>query len=276
MSSTSSATLTLATRSGSTAEQAAHDHWLSEIWQQYKDTGGTDQRLLEALLIEYAPIVKTIASRMASSMPAHIALNDLTAHGMYGLMRAIERFDPTHGTLFQTFCTKHVRGAIQDELRASDHLSRSMRSKIRTTEDAVTSLSARLHRAPTDAEVAAELHVPIDDVREMRAHLSTANVMALDGLFTGEDGTGDSLGDRLPDASITTPHESMDSDETRATVRRAIAALPQRERVLLTLYYFENLTLAQIAQVLGVTEGRTSQLRKEAQVKLASTLSLAG
>jgi RNA polymerase sigma factor for flagellar operon FliA len=245
---------------------------LKELWKRYKVSA--DQRARERLVVAYAPLVKYVAGRLSSGLPAHVEEADLISYGLTGLISAIERFDLTREIKFETYAITRIRGAIIDELRMLDWVPRSVRARARDIERANTKLEARLHRAPTDEEVAAELNISVSDFQDSLIQISHSTIVALDELWTVSDSGGDqvSLLDTLPDRGAPDPQMLVDQGEMRTRIADAIAALPDREKLVIALYYYENLTLREIGEVLGVTESRVSQLHTKAVLRLRSKL----
>ena len=245
---------------------------LKELWRKYKETG--DQRAREQLVLAFSPLVKYVAGRMSTGLPAHVEEADLISYGLLGLISAIERFDPDREIKFETFAMTRIKGSIIDELRSLDWVPRSVRAKAREIERANSKLEHRLHRAPTDQEVADELEMSMDDFQDALTRISNSSVIALDELWTLSDSSGDqvSLLDTIQDPDAVDPAQAMDVTETKDRLADSIARLPEREKLVIALYYYENLTLREIGEVLGVTESRVSQLHTKAVLRLKSSL----
>jgi RNA polymerase sigma factor for flagellar operon FliA len=244
---------------------------VAALWARYKDTGDAATR--EQLILHYAPLVKYVAGRVGVGLPASVEQADLVSYGIFGLIDAIEKFDIERAIKFETYATSRIRGAIIDELRSLDWIPRSIRSKARDVERTYAALEAELHRTPTEAEVAARLGVPLSDLHDIFGKVSNANVMALDELMSGtEKGEGLSLGETLQDARAEDPVLAFEGEETRYLLARAIEQLSEREKIVVTLYYYEGLTLAEIGRVLGVTESRICQMHTKAVVQLRKKL----
>ena len=222
----------------------------------------------------YSPLVKYVAGRMSSGLPAHVDEADLISYGLGGLIVAIERFDLTREIKFETYAITRIRGAIIDELRSLDWVPRSVRARAREIERVNMKLEARLRRAPTDEEMAAELKLDVEGFHEALLQISNSTIVALDELWNVSDSTGDqvSLLDTIPDHGAPDPEAMVDQSELRDRIADAIAALPEREKLVIALYYYENLTLREIGEVLGVTESRVSQLHTKAVLRLRSKL----
>ena len=245
---------------------------LQDLWRRYKSSG--DERARERLVVAYAPLVKYVAGRMSSGLPAHVEEADLISYGLGGLISAIERFDMSREIKFETYAITRIRGAIIDELRTLDWVPRSVRARAREFERVNMKLEARLQRAPTDEEMAGELQISVDDFQDALLQISNSTIVALDELWTVSDSSGDqvSLLDTLPDHAAPDPEALVDQSELRDRIADAIAALPEREKLVVALYYYENLTLREIGEVLGVTESRVSQLHTKAVLRLRSKL----
>ncbi|WP_165989706.1 RNA polymerase sigma factor WhiG [Streptomyces sp. YIM 98790] len=249
---------------------------LDELWHAYKSTG--DNRLREQLILHYSPLVKYVAGRVSVGLPANIEQADFVSSGVFGLIDAIEKFDPGRAIKFETYAITRIRGAMIDELRALDWIPRSVRQKARAAERAYATLEASLRRTPTEAEVAREMNIDIEELQALFSQLSLANMVALEELLHagGESGDRLSLMDTLEDTSADNPVEVAEDRELRQLLARAINTLPAREKTVVTLYYYEGLTLAEIGQVLGVTESRVSQIHTKSVLQLRAKLADAG
>jgi len=242
------------------------------LWRRYRET--RDQGIRDRLILGYSPLVKYVAGRLGSGLPAHVDEQDLVSYGLLGLIGAIERFDPDRDVKFETYAIARIRGAIIDELRALDWVPRSVRSRARDIERAITALEAKLGRAPTDEEIAQRLGVSGDELEESLAEISRSSIAALDELWTVSGSGGDqvSLIDTIEDTAAPDPQGALSQTEMREAIADAIARLPEREKLVVTLYYYEELTLREIGEVLGVTESRVSQLHTKAVLRLKARL----
>jgi RNA polymerase sigma factor FliA len=245
---------------------------LKDLWRRYKTSG--DPHARERLVVAYSPLVKYVAGRMASGLPAHVEESDLISYGLVGLISAIERFELEREIKFETYAITRIKGSIIDELRSLDWVPRSVRSRARDIEKANQRLENQLQRAPTDDEMATELHMTVEEFQEALLQISNSTVAALDELWSVGDSSGDqvSLLDTLTDESAPDPATVMDQTDLKDRVADAIARLPEREKLVVALYYYENLTLREIGEVLGVTESRISQLHTKAVLRLRSRL----
>jgi RNA polymerase sigma factor FliA len=245
---------------------------LKETWQRYKNDG--DEKARETLVLAYSPLVKFVAGRMSSGLPAHIEEADLISYGLLGLIGAIERFDLSREIKFETFAVARIKGSIIDELRSLDWVPRSVRAKAREIEATQTKLEHELGRAPTDQEVADRLEVSVEDFQESLLQISNSTVVALDELWTVSDSSGDqvSLLDTMRDPNAVDPAKELGVSELKDRLAHAISRLPEREKLVIALYYYENLTLREIGEVLGVTESRVSQLHTKAVLRLKARL----
>jgi len=246
---------------------------IKALWAEFKDSG--DPRLRERLILHYSPLVKYVAGRVGVGLPPNIEQADLVSYGIFGLIDAIEKFDISRAIKFETYAISRIKGAIIDELRAIDWIPRSVRYKAREVEKAYAALEARLHRTPTEPEVAEELGIGLDELHTIFSQVSFVNVIALDELLNvgGERGDKVSLVDTLEDTRAEDPVAAFETEETKYLLARAINTLPEREKIVVTLYYYEGLTLAEIGQVLGVTESRICQMHTKAVLQMRSKLS---
>jgi RNA polymerase sigma factor for flagellar operon FliA len=250
--------------------RAAED--LQRLWETYKSTASPQAR--EVLILHYAPLVKYVASRVATGLPATVEQADLVSYGMFGLIDALDKFDLERKIKFETYAIPRIRGAIIDELRALDWVPRSVRFKAREVEKAYSAVEARERRAPTDREIAEQLGATVDELHEIVTQISFVSVMALDELVSSgrERGEGLSLIDTLADMSAADPISGIEGSEMRAMLSGAINHLSEREKLVVVLYYFEGLTLAEIGEVLGVTESRVCQIHTKAVGLLRTNL----
>ena len=269
--------LALAAEGAPVDEEALVDAGIAELWEAFAadPRKGTKDRLV----LHYAPLVKYVAGRVGSGLPAHVDVGDLIQSGIFGLVDAIERFEPDRGRKFEVYAMQRIRGAILDELRSQDWVPRSVRSRAREIERAIERLESREQRSCSDGELADELGVGANELRSTYGQIAMTSVAALDELVSagkggsgGDGGTAPSLADSLPDAAAEDPHASLESQETRRQLAEAIGHLAERDRTVVGLYYFENLTLAEIGKVLGVTESRVCQLHTRAVMRLRARL----
>ena len=245
---------------------------LAQLWRDFKDTG--EGQLRERLILHYSPLVKYVAGRVGVGLPSNIEQADLVSYGIFGLIDAIEKFDLSRAIKFETYAISRIKGAIIDELRAIDWIPRSVRYKAREVEKAYSALEGKLNRTPTEAEVAEELGISLEELHTIFSQVSFVNVVALDELLNvgGERGDKLSLVDTLEDTRAEDPVAAFESEETKYLLARAINMLPEREKIVVTLYYYEGLTLAEIGQVLGVTESRICQMHTKAVLQLRGKL----
>ena len=253
-----------ATRGHETPETESGADPVLQAWNEYKDNGSSSAR--DALILHYSPLVKYVAGRVAVGLPANVEQADLISYGIFGLIDAIEKYELARGIKFETYAISRIRGAIIDELRAIDWVPRSVRFKAREVEKAYVALENTLKRPPSDAEIAAEMGVTMDDLTNIYTQLSTVSLVALDEMMSVESERGDklSLVETLEDTRALSPLESVESEEMKQILAQTINKLPEREKIVITLYYYEGLTLAQIGQVLGVTESRICQMHTKA------------
>lgn len=229
---------------------------LNQIWREFRATN--DPALRNRLVLQYAPLVKYVAGRLRTRMPDTVEQDDLVSDGVLGLMDAIARFEPARGLSFQTFAVPRIRGAIIDGMRTMDFVPRSVRDKLRLVQRAHLALVERLGRAPEDTEVAAELGIAVQQLRDLTSQGSShhANLDDFD------------LADELSQAA----DHRVEQGDVNASLMRVVDQLGERDQVVIALYYFEGLTLAEIGRVLGVTESRISQVHRRATTTLRERL----
>jgi RNA polymerase sigma factor for flagellar operon FliA len=244
-----------------------------EIWRSFRRSG--DRALRDRLILMYAPIVKYVAGRLGSGLPAHVDEGDLVSYGLLGLISAIERYDPDRDVKFETYAIARIKGSILDELRALDWVPRSVRSRARQIERAMSELESKLGRAPTDEEIAKKVGISTDELEESLTDISRSSIAALDELWTISGSGGDQVAliDTIEDTQGPEPQSAFAQTEMREMDADAITSLPEREKLVITLYYYEYLTLREIGEVLGVTESRVSQLHTKAILRLKARLS---
>lgn len=243
------------------------------IWRDFKATGSSAAR--DNLIVHYSPLVKYVAGRVSTGLPSNIEQADLVSYGIFGLIDAIAKFEIDRGIKFETYAINRIKGAIIDELRAIDWVPRSVRTKAREVERTLAKLESELRRAPNDQEVADAMGVSVEDLRQVYTQMSFVSVAALDELMSvgGEKGDSVSLIDTLEDRNAESPEASFEVEEMKSILAGAINKLSEREKIVVTLYYYEGLTLAQIGRVLGVTESRICQMHTKAVLQLRSRLS---
>lgn len=242
---------------------------IDELWQEF--IRAPRQGIRDRLVLHYAPLVKYVAGRVGTGLPTHVDNGDLVQSGIFGLVDAIEKFDPDRGWKFETYAMQRIRGAILDDLRSQDWVPRVVRSRARAIERALERLGARLHRYPTDIELAEELGIGLTELRDLYGQLQLTSVVALEDLIGAGKGTG-SVAETLPDEEAVDPVSVLVDKDNRRQLAEAIEQLAERDRVVVSLYYFESLTLAEIGKVLGVTESRVSQLHTRAVLRLRAKL----
>jgi RNA polymerase sigma factor FliA len=246
---------------------------VNDLWRTYKRTN--DQALRDRLILNYAPIVKYVAGRLGSALPAHVDEGDLVSYGLLGLISAIERYEPDRDIKFETYAIARIKGSILDELRSLDWVPRSVRSRARQIERAMAELEAKFARAPTDEEIAAKVGITVGELEGSLTDISRSSIAALDELWTISGSGGDQVAliDTIEDEHGPQPQTAFAQTELREIVADAITSLPEREKLVITLYYYEDLTLREIGEVLGVTESRVSQLHTKAILRLKARLS---
>ncbi len=245
------------------------DPYLARQWERWVRQRSSSAR--DHLIVSYAPLVKFVAGRVGAGLPASVDPADLVSSGVLGLIDALERFDPQRGVKFETFATPRIRGAIYDGLRELDWVPRSVRSRAREVERAMTSFEALHGRGPSDDELADELGIDRERLGQWLSAIASTTVGPLErALDAGAEPRA--LSGEVP----IVPSTVVEEREVRQLMRAEIDKLPEREKLVLSLYYDEGLTLAQISRVLGVSESRVPQLHSKSVLHLRARLSAAG
>jgi RNA polymerase sigma factor for flagellar operon FliA len=250
---------------------------VDQLWSDYKRTG--ERRLRDELIVHYSPLVKFVAGRVSAGLPQSIEQSDLASYGMFGLIDAIDKFDPDRSIKFETYAITRIKGAIIDELRSIDWVPRSVRAKARSVDQAFASLEGELGRSPTDTELAARLDLSEDDLQHLLSQIALTGVAALDEVVSSRgssNGTEEhiTLGETIADPGA--EQMTFEMEEMKNILTSAVATLGERERIVVTLYYLQSLSLAQIGQVLGVTESRVCQIHTKAVMQLRERMLLRG
>lgn len=240
-------------------------------WVRYKVHG--DERAKEELTVENLSLVKYVAERIKDNLPPEVDREDLVSYGVFGLIDAIEKFDQNRGIKFETYAIPRIRGAIFDGLRAYDIAPRSLRQKAKVLGKAITEVEMRLGRTATDEEVAEELNIDMASFNAMQAAVSRLPLLSLDDFVIQDDGSELTLGQRIEDKSSYNPVELLESTELSGALVEAIDSLNEQERIVITLYFYEGLTLRESSEVLELSESRISQIRLRAVAKLRAHMS---
>lgn len=239
---------------------------IDEAWKRWDLEHDAQAR--EWLLVHYASLIKFVAGRLAAGLPKSVDTADLVSAGVFGLMNAIDRYEPRHGAKFETYAIPRIRGAILDSLRALDWVPRAVRSRSRTIETTISQLEHELGRSPTDEEIASKIRISDGEFQKWLTDIALSAIGPLDHVMaenTAAPTHSDAYNASSPDAVV-------DAMELRNVMRNEIKKLPERERTVLVLYYDENLTLSEIGEVLGVSESRVSQIHTKAVLQLRSRL----
>ncbi|PKL08824.1 MAG: RNA polymerase sigma factor WhiG [Spirochaetae bacterium HGW-Spirochaetae-7] len=246
-------------------------HSEEELWAAYKRQ--KDPLIRESFIKQYAPLVKYVAGKVAANMPASVEFDDLVGFGVFGLIDAIDKFDPDKNVKFKTYAVTRIRGAIFDELRSIDWVPRSVRQKTKEIEEAIIATEAKLGRPATDQEIAETLGLSEDEFSKTMLKISSTSVLSLNDLwYTADESEHMTIGDSIESPTSLSPDSIVERDEIRRVVVQAIQELPEKEKKVLVLYYYEELTLKEIGKVLEVTESRISQLHTKAILRLRAKL----
>jgi RNA polymerase sigma factor for flagellar operon FliA len=242
-----------------------------ELWVEYRKH--RDPQIREEFIKQYAPLVKYVAGKVAVGLPHNVEFDDLVGYGVFGLLDAIDKFDPGKNVKFKTYAVTRIRGAIFDELRSIDWVPRSVRQKTREVEDAIGSLEAQLGRTATDQEIAKSLNMNEDEFLKTMMKISGTSILSLNDVwFSSDENDKVSIGDSIESPSSLNPDVIVEKDEIRRVIVDSISELPDKEKKILVLYYYEDLTLKEIGKVLQVTESRVSQLHTKAILRLRAKL----
>jgi RNA polymerase sigma factor for flagellar operon FliA len=242
-----------------------------ELWLRYRKN--RDPKIREIFIKQYAPLVKYVAGKVAVGMPHNVEFDDLVECGVFGLIDAIEKYDPDKNVKFKTYAVTRIRGAIFDELRQIDWVPRSVRQKTREIETTISGLEAQLGRTATDQEIAAALGMNEAEYLKTVQKISGTSILSLNDVwFSGDENDKVSIGDSIESPSSLNPDVMAEKDEIRRVIVEAINELPEKEKKILILYYYEDLTLKDIGRVLEVTESRVSQLHTKAILRLRAKL----
>jgi len=242
-----------------------------EVWEQYKESNDFDTR--DRLLNNYLPLVKNVAGRMAAGFPKSVELNDLINTGVIGLIEAFNNFDPGRGVKFETFAVPRIRGAILDELRALDWVPRSTRAKARNIDRAVTKLENKLGRGPSAGEIAETLDIPIVDLFSAQTDVCFSSLLSLDEMICREDDNRQVPRiETIENQDSVDILEDMELSELKAFMMVSISALTEQERLVVSLYYYEELTLKEIGEIMLISESRVSQIHTRAVGRLRSLI----
>ena len=243
-----------------------------QVWQAYK--ANQDPRARDRLIIKYAPLVKYVAGRLAMGLLPQIDVDDLVSYGVFGLMDAISKFDPGREVKFETYAIARIRGAMLDSLRAYDWIPYSVRQKAKDLERAYAKVEAKLGRSATDAEVAAEMGIGAAQLSKMLCDVRGMAMVSLDEVWTTEDESGTGLRpiEIIEDLGASDPESHVEFEDRKRILAEAIGKLPEREKTVVTLYYYEGLTSKEISHILGVSQSRVSQLHSKAVLRLKGRL----
>lgn len=244
----------------------------ASLWKAYNTTHSRSAR--DDLVVFYSPLVKYVAGKLGSGLPAHVEQSDLVSYGMFGLIQSIERFDQDKGFKFETFAIARIRGSILDELRAIDWVPRSVRALAKKVEEAYGTLEFKLGSTPSDAQVASEIGITEVELAKVFSKISYTSVVTLDKVLPVLENATSAAFNNV-DYGRSHPASEFDRKESQLLLRQAISALGEKEKSVLTLYYYENLTMAEIGSILSLSEGRVCQIHTKAVLQLKAKLNRA-
>jgi len=251
----------------------AEEEYIDRLWKDYKQNN--DEKAREELILHYLPIIKSVVNRLSARIPPHITTDELESCGLLGLLDAIAKFEPQKGTDFSTYSKIRIKGAVLDELRALDWAPRSLRRKEQKLEEAYNHLEQKMGRSPTEDEVAEFLRIPLKQLHSLLAEINRITYLSLEDILQAPTTDEETLnllplsGKALP---YSNPVDELIKSEKRSLVAQAIETLPKRECLVISLYYYEELTLKEVGEVLGVSESRASQIHASAILHLRAKL----
>lgn len=240
---------------------------MADIWNEWQNSKSESSR--ESLIVAYMPLVDYVADRVAINMPSSVQKDDLRSLGYIGLMEALDRFDTYRGLKFETFAMWRIKGAILDGLRKADWVPRSVRKKAKDIEEAFQMLQSQQKEPVTDEQIAGHLNMSLAEYSQLVMDIQSANFVSIDET-AGEEGS--LLSELIPDKKMLNPEQSLDLDEIKNTLIKALGKLPEKERSVVAFYYYEELTLTEIAKIMSVSTSRISQLHSKALMRLRSYL----
>lgn len=238
----------------------------------YVEVSNLDQEERDRLLMESLPQVHYIAKRIHDRLPPHVPFDDLVNAGIVGLLEAIRNYDSSRGAQVKTYAELRIKGAILDSLREMDWSPRALRRKGRELEDAHSRLRQSLERTPTEHELAKDMHISVEDLRRLMCDLRGLNLGSIQAIEQEDNGRGEQVFKYVPNSPDEDPYYMCLQSELKDYLARAVGELPERERQMLALYYKEDLTMKEVGAVLGIGEGRVSQLHSSAMVFLRSQM----
>ncbi|MCI5666073.1 MAG: RNA polymerase sigma factor WhiG [Treponema sp.] len=242
-----------------------------DLWEEFKKTKSPSIR--EKFIRQYMPLVKYVAGKVAVGMPSNVEFDDLVGYGQFGLLDAINKYDTSKNVKFKTYAVTRIRGAIFDELRQIDWVPRSVRQKSREIEDAIASLESRLGRTASNAEIAESLNMTEEDYNRTVMKVSGTSILSLNDVwYAGDDNDNLSIGNNIEAPSSLNPDIMAEREAVKKVIAEAINELPEKEKMVIVLYYHEDLTFKEIGEVLEVSESRISQLHTKANLRLRAKL----
>jgi RNA polymerase sigma factor for flagellar operon FliA len=253
------------------SENVLEEHSEAQAWLEYKKT--RNPKLRDSFIRQYAPLVRYVAGKVAMGLPQNVDYDDLVGFGVFGLIDAIDKFDPEKHVKFKTYAVTRIRGAIFDELRAIDWVPRSVRQKSREVEEAIVNLESRLGRQVSDQEIAGEMGMSEEDFNDTMLKISGTSMLSLNDVwYTGDENDKVSIVESIESPQTLNPDNIVEREVVRKVIIEALQELPEKEKKVLILYYYEDLTLKEIGKVLEVTESRISQLHTKAILRLRARL----
>ena len=244
---------------------------LEKLWKDFKEKGSIEAK--DVIIVHYLGLVRLVAGRMAMNSPPQVDKDDLIGWGVLGLLDAVEKFDPAQKASFETYASTRIRGSIIDQIRSLDWAPRSLRRKARELSQASARLMDKLGRKPSDMELAGEMGIGESDLFELTTEIHGAYILSLEAKISNDPETGEtSLGDIMSDTTSPSPEEIVLRKEKEEHLAEAIEKLSANERHVITLYYFDELTLKEVGEVLGLSESRICQIHRSVIKKMKQRL----
>lgn len=241
-----------------------------QLWVEYKKSGNL--KIREQLILQYIPLVKYVVGRMITNLPKNVEYDDLVEYGIIGLLDAVEKFDVSKEIVFKTYAVTRIRGSIYDELRSQDWVPRSVRKMAKDVEKAYVYLENKLGRIPSEEEVAEYLEISIKKLDELYAKVDLGNLNSLDDIIYDGGETTTTVANVVEDKKAVNAQTSLEKQELKSALVERLDELKENERLVITLYYYEKLTLKEIGRVLDISESRVSQIHSKSILKLRSKL----
>lgn len=249
------------------------DAEIDKVWAQYVKSNKTDKELRDKLIVQYIYLIKYVVGRIRINLPASICTEDISGYGVEGLIDAIDKFLPSKGVRFETYAVMRVRGAIIDRVRSQDWIPRGVRTRFKKVQQSIAKLQAKLGRIPTSSEIAEDLETTKEKIESIIAEMQTNSMVSIyDKKGDSSSSEGVEIIDTIQDKKSIDPLHQLEEKDVKNQLTNALGLLPERERMILALYYHENMTLKEIGETISISESRVCQLHAQAIMKLRKLL----